>query len=128
MRYRHLALLAVIAIALAACGGGGGTTTTAAPTTTAGEAGMEFIITGTEFAFDPEELTVPADTEITITLVNNGVVEHDISIDELDFHLMAQPGETLSATLTIPAGIYMIYCAVPGHHEAGMMGTLIASG
>ncbi|MEX2322462.1 MAG: cupredoxin domain-containing protein [Acidimicrobiia bacterium] len=128
MRYRHLALMAVIAIALAACGGGDETTTTAAPTTTAGGAGVEVIIGATEFEFDPDELTVPADTEITLTLVNNGVVEHDITIDELDFHLLARPGETVSTTLTVPAGIYMVYCAVPGHHEAGMMGTLIATG
>ena len=128
MRHRHLALMALIAIALTACGGGGETTTTAAPTTTAGGAGVEFVITGTEFEFDPDELTIPAGSEVTFTLVNNGVVEHDITIDEVDFHLLAQPGETVSGSLTVPAGIYMFYCAVPGHHEAGMMGTLIATG
>lgn len=122
------ALAAVIVLTLAACGDDEGATTTTAATTTAPAAGIEVTIIGTEFTFDPDELEVPANTPVTITLVNNGVVEHDITIDELGFHLLANPGETVSETITIPAGIYHIYCDVPGHHEAGMMGTLIASG
>jgi plastocyanin len=128
---RLLASTAAAALIVAACGGGDGNgdgaTTTTAATPTA-PAGMEITVTATEFAFDPETLEVPAGTPVTITLVNNGVVEHDITIDELGFHLLALPGETVSETITVPAGIYHVYCAVPGHHEAGMIGELIATG
>ncbi|MEX0825746.1 MAG: cupredoxin domain-containing protein [Acidimicrobiia bacterium] len=126
---RGLAALTAATLLLAACGGsdsGAGTTTSQPDSTTS--AGIEITVTATEFKFEPDPLMVPADTEVTITLVNNGVVEHDITIDELDFHMLANPGETVSETITIPAGIYMVYCAVPGHHEAGMMVELIASG
>lgn len=127
MRHRlskSLIGLTLAAVALTACGGGGDGTTTTSPSGGA----MTVTVTATEFAFSPDELQVPAGAEVTLTLVNQGVVEHDITIDELDFHLLAQPGETVSATVTVPSGIYHVYCAVPGHHEAGMMGTLIASG
>jgi uncharacterized cupredoxin-like copper-binding protein len=122
-----LTVLAAAALLVAACGDDDGATTTtaAAPPTTSGT--MEITVTATEFKFDPERLEVPADTPVTITLINNGVVEHDITIDELGVHILAFPGETVSETITVPAGIYHVYCAVPGHHEAGMMGELIAS-
>jgi uncharacterized cupredoxin-like copper-binding protein len=130
MRQRHwgLAVLAAITLTLAACGGdGGGAGTTTQPGSTT-SAAIEITVTATEFQFDPDTLMAPADTEVTITIVNNGVVEHDITIEEIDFHILANPGETVSGTITVPAGIYMVYCAVPGHHEAGMMAELIASG
>lgn len=124
---RILTVLAAAALVVTACGDDdGATTTAAAPPTTSG--GMEITVTATEFEFDPERLEVPANTPVIITLVNAGVVEHDITIDELGFHILAQPGETVSETITVPAGIYHVYCAVPGHHEAGMMGELIAGG
>jgi nitrite reductase (NO-forming) len=131
MKHRHLkilAALAVTAVTVTACGGDDATTTTAAPGTTADGGAITLTVTATEFSFDPEILEVPAGTPVTITLINNGVVEHDITIDELDFHLLANPGETVSATITVPAGVYHVYCDIPGHHEAGMMATLIASG
>jgi uncharacterized cupredoxin-like copper-binding protein len=34
------------------------------------------------------------------------------------------PGDTGSATINAPAGTYEYYCNVPGHREAGMVGTL----
>jgi uncharacterized cupredoxin-like copper-binding protein len=122
-------LVAALTLVAAACGGGEGdgaaTTTTAATTSPAGN---EITFIATEFTFEPETAEVPAGVPVTITLVNAGVVEHDMTIDELGFHLLANPGETVSETITIPAGIYHIYCTVPGHHEAGMMGELIATG
>lgn len=123
-----LAALTAATLLLAACGGDSGTGTTTSQPDSTTPVGVEITVTATEFKFEPDPLMVPADTEVTITLVNNGVVEHDISIDELDFHMLANPGQTVSDTITIPAGIYMVYCAVPGHHEAGMMVELIASG
>ena len=33
---------------------------------------------------------------------------------------------TVSMTINAPAGTYIFYCGVPGHKEAGMVGTLTA--
>ena len=81
----------------------------------------------TEFAFEPTDLQVPAGTPVEIVLENRGVVEHDLTIDELGIEIYAGPGETVTETVTIPAGTYEVYCSIPGHHEAGMHATLTAS-
>ncbi len=84
-------------------------------------------ISMTEFAFDPEVVEIDADTAVTITVVNDGVVEHDWTIDELDVMLYADTGESTTGTVTAAAGTYEVYCTIPGHRESGMVGELIAS-
>jgi uncharacterized cupredoxin-like copper-binding protein len=125
-----VSLLAASALLLSACGGGGsgGATTTAATSPETTVAGMEITVTATEFVFDPDTLEVPAGVPVTITLINRGVVEHDFTIEELGIDVLAQPGETVSETFTFEAGEYHILCSIPGHHEAGMLGTLTVTG
>ncbi|MDQ3412891.1 MAG: cupredoxin domain-containing protein [Chloroflexota bacterium] len=78
-----------------------------------------------DIAFVPTELTIPADTEVTILLPNTGAALHNFNIDELDIHSTdAVAGETLSVTINAPAGEYEFYCDIPGHQAAGMIGTL----
>lgn len=111
---RTLALVGVIGIAgvLAACGG-------------SSDGPAEIEVTATEFAFDPDALDLSVDQAAEITLINAGTVEHDMTIDEADFTLLAPVGETVTGTLDgLDAGSYEIYCAIPGHREAGMTGTL----
>jgi uncharacterized cupredoxin-like copper-binding protein len=119
-------LTAGLALALAACGGNGGTGTTAAPTTTPGPSPQEVNFIATEFQFDPSEVTVSAGSPVTIKLVNEGVLEHDLVIDGFTFDLLVQPGEEATETVTFDAGTYVFWCTIPGHREAGMEGTLTA--
>jgi glucose/arabinose dehydrogenase/plastocyanin len=79
-----------------------------------------------ELRFDPAEVTIPADTEVTLSLPNEGALPHNFSIDELGVSETMQAGETKEATITAPAGTYEFYCNIPGHREAGMVGTLTA--
>lgn len=79
-------------------------------------------------SFDVDELTVaPGDT---LEYVNDGGIFHDFVVDELGIDAEAEVGE--STTFTIPEdaepGEYEFYCSVPGHAEAGMVGTLIVEG
>jgi plastocyanin len=74
--------------------------------------------------FDPKELTIPAGTDVTVTLPNEGVTLHNFSIDALGISVDIGPGETKTVTINAPAGSYEYYCNVPGHREAGMVGTL----
>jgi len=130
-------LVAVLALALlvAACGGGGdegdggGTTGATGPTapTSAPPAGETLSLTASEFTFDPASLTAPADTDVTIEVVNAGTIEHDFTIDEANVKIAVPATETGSATVSLPAGTYTFYCSVPGHKEAGMTGTLTVS-
>lgn len=79
-------------------------------------------VMATEFEFSQEALTLSSGD--TLDLVNNGTIEHDITIEEADMMVHAGPGETVSATLNIEPGDYTFYCSIPGHREAGMEGTL----
>lgn len=78
--------------------------------------------------FDPNELTIPANTDVTFTLPNNGVTLHDFTIDALGIAVTIEPGGTEEVVINAPAGEYEFYCSVPGHKAAGMVGTLIVSG
>lgn len=89
--------------------------------------GTTFTIKMVDLAFQPNALTVPADTEITIELVNDGVLAHDFVVAKLSISSgLVDPGKTKTITATIPAGSYEFICSVEGHADAGMYGTLTA--
>jgi uncharacterized cupredoxin-like copper-binding protein len=77
--------------------------------------------------FEPQEVTIPANTDVTVNLPNDGVAPHNFSIDELGIDIDLPAGETQEIVINAPAGEYEYYCNVPGHKEAGMVGTLIVS-
>jgi uncharacterized cupredoxin-like copper-binding protein len=81
-------------------------------------------VTSHDIYFDPKELTIPANTDVTVELPNEGVTAHDFSIDALGIAVALPPGETKSVVINAPPGDYEYYCNVPGHKEAGMVGTL----
>ena len=74
--------------------------------------------------FDPKEIKIPANTDVTISLPNEGVTLHDFSIDALGISVSIDPGATEEVVINAPAGTYEYYCNVPGHKAAGMFGTL----
>ena len=84
--------------------------------------------------FDPKEVTIKADTEITIKLHNHGVTQHTFVINEkknenLPFdkiHVAIDPGKTEEVKLKAPAGKYYFFCDIPGHEAAGMWGYITA--
>lgn len=134
---RSALLLVVTTLFLAACA--------SAPTPQPVELVM------TDFAFRPASFEVRAGVPVVLTLVNEGTLEHDFSILEIpveaataaeessgehdmqmstmavepQLHASALAGasNTLTFTPTKP-GTYDFFCTVPGHKEAGMVGTL----
>lgn len=113
-----------LAVVLTACGGGttddGGA---AGNDSGGGSATLE--VKASEFKFEPAALTAVAGEDLTIKLINVGVVEHDFIIDELGVKLNVKVGETKEANIEdVAAGTYDVYCAIPGHKEAGMVTTL----
>ncbi|HEU0115987.1 MAG TPA: cupredoxin domain-containing protein [Thermomicrobiales bacterium] len=88
-------------------------------------AGQTYTITAKDIFFDPKTLTIPANTDVTIHLPNDGASPHDFSIDALKISVALPVGEKdKTVTINAPAGTYQYYCNVPGHKEAGMVGTL----
>ncbi len=109
------------------------------------------VIEGRNWGFDPPVIEVRAGTPVMLTLVNDGRVEHDVEIARLmadDVEKMggaehneaaghhdmdvvavhAMPGTTAAVMFTpMEAGEYEYVCTLPGHKEAGMIGTLIVT-
>jgi len=124
---RLLTATAAIGFVVAACGGGAPAKapTASQPVASAGQPSATTISVGaTEFAFDPATIVIPASGGATVSIVNKGTVEHDITVDALTVKIYAKPGETVSGTVTGKAGSYEFYCSIPGHKQAGMVGTL----
>ena len=131
-----MAALAAIAITAAACDGGASTSLQA---------------TTSDFQFSPDSWTVPAGEEITIDISNEGSVLHEwvlmrpgveieseADLPETEEELLAdfvnvetevEAGDSTSLTFTAPpSGTYQVICAIEGHFDAGMEGTLTVEG
>jgi plastocyanin len=136
---RRLLLLAfaVLALALgaAACGGDDDEASeepTAEDTTTHEETGgggaAHITLMAAEdgsLAFDQTELTAAAG-EVTIEFTNDSGVPHNVEVEGNGVEEVSDTitEGTTELTLTLEPGEYTFYCAVPGHREGGMEGTL----
>jgi plastocyanin len=122
-------VIAVGVLLVAGCGGTSSSAAKAVPATSAPTptaAGVVLKLTGNEYSFAPSALKASAGLT-TIRFTNGGAVDHDFSIDALHIHLTEKPGKTGEATLTLTPGTYTFFCAVPGHRQSGMQGTLTVS-
>lgn len=83
--------------------------------------GEGLVVTMTEFAFDPDPITVTGD-EAQLHVVNDGQVVHNLVIPELGKGTPeVQAGDDFELDLTDqPPGTYRVICDIPGHVEAGM--------
>ncbi|HEX5993378.1 MAG TPA: cupredoxin domain-containing protein [Thermomicrobiales bacterium] len=99
----------------------------ASPAAVEAAAAQTVDIVAYDIYFEPKEVTIPANTDITFMIANDGVAPHNFSIDELGIDIDLPAGETQETVINAPAGEYEYYCNVPGHKEAGMVGKLIVS-
>ena len=130
MNKKTVILLMLLAIwVLSACGKSGPST--------------KLNFTMTDFAFNPNEFTIPAGEEITLNVTHRGTMEHNFIImkygtdagemfDEEDtvnvyWKVVLQPGDSETVVFTAPEkpGIYQIICGMTGHLQSGMLGKLI---
>jgi nitrite reductase (NO-forming) len=76
-----------------------------------------------DFAIEPPELTVPADTVLQVA--NDGAVVHNLAVENVSSD-MFDPGASGELDLTgLAPGSYTMICEVPGHEAAGMTGTIV---
>lgn len=110
---------------------------------------------GSNLAFDPDQLSLKAGTRVRIQYINDGVLPHNFVVlkseDDLDalgaaaydaeatgfvpldqkdkliaYTTLAAPGTTVSVTFEVPSpGSYTFVCLFPGHYNV-MLGTLRA--
>jgi plastocyanin len=131
-----LAMAAIAALGLTACGGGDDNETTAAtPATTgttaaAGGAGATVDIStpsGSDLAFTQKAVSTKAGP-VTIDFDNVQSLEHDVAVEDSSGTTLGQTdlvsSSTATTTVNLQSGTYTFFCTVPGHREAGMQGTL----
>lgn len=135
-------LMILLLLALAACGP---EESTPPPT-------LSLSLLATDIAYDKDRIEVVAGQPVSITLNNEGALEHDFSIMEIphmgevtsdemedemghdmsamevdpDVHVAAPIGGSSSVEFTPSTpGEYEFFCTTAGHKEAGMTGTLV---
>ncbi len=91
-----------------------------------------YTVTMHDIFYEPTQLTIPADTDVVLTLINAGATEHTFSINSLGpgkigIGPVVLPGQTQEVEINAAAGEYEYYCQVPGHKAAGMVGTLVVN-
>jgi len=79
-----------------------------------------------DILYTPNQLGIPPDADVALTLVNIGAVRHTFNIDALNIHVELAAGAQTTITVHASGGTYAFYCRVPGHRSAGMSGQLIA--
>lgn len=104
---------------------------------------MTIDVVFTDFAFQPNEFTIPAGSEITVNASNNGAVVHEFVLmkfgtnvgtdfgdedeENIYWEIEVLPGQKGSGTFTAPSdpGEYQLVCGTEGHYMAGMVGKVI---
>jgi plastocyanin len=127
---RKTATLVLIAAALAGCGGSKKASATPAATTSGPATSLKLAADQSALKFDKTSLTAPAG-KVTITMSNPSNLEHNIAIEGNGLDTAGQivgHGGTSTVTANLKAGTYTFFCAVDGHRQAGMQGTLTVTG
>lgn len=87
----------------------------------------DLAVVAENLAFSESELTAPAGS-LTVSLENRDLFWHTFTIDELGVELRVPVGAEMTVDFDAPPGEYTFFCSVPGHPEAGMVGTLVVEG
>ncbi|MBI4280163.1 MAG: cupredoxin domain-containing protein [Armatimonadetes bacterium] len=112
--HRSGILITAAAVVLAACGG---------PFRKPAQAPHEIRLTEKEWAIEPKNARVAAGM-VTITVINQGTVEHNFVIERVVTIERIQPRESKAVQVNLSPGTYQLLCTLPGHREAGMTAIL----
>jgi plastocyanin len=123
-------LIAAIGALVVGCGSSSSSTTSSPPpatTTSAPGAASPTTLKLTSPAdgslrFDQTHLTAKAGA-ISLSYTNPSSIPHGIAIESATGSIVSGGG-TSTATITLKPGTYTFYCPVPGHRQAGMVGTI----
>jgi len=98
--------------------GGGGGALAATPTTTA-----SLVAEGTKYA--PTTYTMGPSDVLGLFVENKDSFAHSFDIDALNIHIQVPANSTVAVAIKpTGTGTLEFYCAIPGHKEAGMDGTI----
>ncbi|MEX2010513.1 MAG: cupredoxin domain-containing protein [Parcubacteria group bacterium] len=84
-----------------------------------------FVVTGTNFRFNPSSIAVKKGDTVQLTFINSAGI-HDLRIDEFKVatkNLSSGQSETVTFVAN-KTGTFEYYCSVGNHREMGMIGIL----
>lgn len=117
----------VIAVAVAGCGSTSSTSSSAnCPSTAPAASGTTITLEARDYCFSPGALNLVAGQKVTVTFVNKGEQEHNLTVGGTDVG-EAQKGATSTLTFTPTAGATDFFCKY--HKDSnGMVGKLTVTG
>jgi nitrite reductase (NO-forming) len=141
---RQLGMLFVVAILASACAAapaakwtfspvaaGAQPASSGQPTGSGGTAGGDVLgtieVKAADLSFDPANITVDKAGKYEIKLTNTGAIVHNITFED-GATASADPGQSASVVVTVPAAGINFKCTIPGHAEAGMQGMIMVTG
>jgi plastocyanin len=81
-----------------------------------------------EFSFQPREIRLSVAETVNIEFENKGQMFHTFTVGELGLDLRTNHGQSLSGALSAHRpGTYTFICAVPGHAQLGMGGSIVVT-
>ncbi len=125
-KYLVAAFAVLVALALAGCA--------SAPTIKAEVTqGSTLVMKASNFAFDPNVITVHGPGTVTLTITNTGGTGHNISVKDPAGKVIASteiaPNATITTNVTFASpGDYFFFCNHPLHTDFGMKGHFIVTG
>ena len=88
--------------------------------------GDTIVLMAQNMRFGQEELHIKVGDTVVMQLDNNDLYGHSFDVEELDVHEEMPPNSVRTLTFTATrSGKFSFYCGVPGHTEAGMVGTIM---
>jgi nitrite reductase (NO-forming) len=93
----------------------------------AASAGEKLEVTAVDIGYQPTSLSVQAPGKYTVVLKNTGAIAHDMTFAD-GTKIVADPGASAEAEVTVPASGLTFLCSVPGHSDAGMKGSITVAG
>jgi nitrite reductase (NO-forming) len=84
-------------------------------------------ITSVDLGFTPATLTVATPGKYEVKLANTGSIIHDLTFPD-GTKIVAESGQSASAVVDVPANGLSFLCSIPGHSDAGMIGTISVEG
>jgi plastocyanin len=74
-------------------------------------------------AYSSKHLTANSG-EVSLSVTNQDLFWHTFTIDKLAVNVTLPVNSHRSVSFKAPSGTYTFYCAIPGHRQAGMQGTI----
>ena len=112
------ALVGASATSVLAGSSAGGSRVAWAPTITG-------LITADDTRFTGPSVSVTNGDVLGLFVINKDTTGHSFDIDSLGIHVQLAPNSTTAVGVTPTGpGAVEFYCSVPGHREAGMLGTI----